>query len=148
MGASILGLSFLRSSYPPRQRDSLSPSSSPVWSKIQESSKIVVETTCQPILKDHGSCWLECKRCFLLATPVAKSFAFVWLLWKDKLAEHLLINRKLQARTSPTFLIFYFHQEVASQTRLWKFLACYFRCKLFWSLDASCFLVSSSFWLA
>ncbi len=145
LGALILDLSFLWSSYPPWWRDSLSPSSLPVWSKIQESSKIVVETTCHSVLKDHGSCRLECKHCFSLATPVAKSFAFVWLLWKDKFAEHLLINRNLQARTSPMFLIFYFHQEVASPTRLWKFLACYLCRKLFWSLNASCFLVPSSF---
>ncbi len=148
LGALILGLSFLQSSYPLQRCNSLSPSSLPVWSKIQESSKIMVETTCQLVLEDHGSCWLERKRCFSLATPVAKSFAFVWLLWKDKLAEHLLINRKLQARTSPTFLIFYFHQEVASQTHLQQFLACYFHHELFWSLNASCFLVLSSFWLA
>jgi hypothetical protein len=77
LGALILGLSFLRSSYPPQRRDSSSPSSSPVQLKIQESSKIMVETTCQPILEDHDSCWLEPKCCFLLATPVAKSFAFV-----------------------------------------------------------------------
>ncbi len=148
LGASILGLSFLRSSYPPQWCNSLSSSSSPVWLKIQESLKIVVETTCQPILKDHGSHRLERKRRFSLATPIAKSFTFVWLLWKDKLAKHLLISRKLQARTSPTFLIFYFHQEVASQTCLRKFLACYFRRELFWSLHVSCFLVLSSFQLA
>ncbi len=39
--------------------------------------KIVVETTCQPVLKDHGSRRLERKRRFLLATPVTKSFAFI-----------------------------------------------------------------------
>ncbi len=99
LGASILGLSFLWSSYPPRQRNSSSSFSSPVQSKIQESSNIVVETTCQPVLQDHGSCWLECKRRFLLATPVAKSFAFVWLLWKDKLAKHLLVNRSHEPDT-------------------------------------------------
>jgi hypothetical protein len=32
--------------------------------------------------------------------------------------------------TIGTFLIFYFHREVASQTLLLKFLACYFRCEL------------------
>ena len=98
-------------------------------SKIQKSSKIVVETTCQPVLEDHGSRWLECKHCFLLATPVAKSFTFAWLLWKDKFAEHFLINRSHEP-DMPT-----------------NFFACYFRCELFWSLNASCFLVLSSFWL-
>ncbi len=148
LGNLILGLSFLQSSYPPWWHNSSSSSSLSVRSKIQESSKIVVETNCQPVLEDHGSRRLEHKRCFLLATPVAKSFAFIWLLWKDKLTEHLLINRKSWARMSPKFLIFYFYQEVVSQTRLRKFLACYFRRELFWSLNASCFLVLSSFWLA
>ncbi len=99
LGASILGLSFLRSSYPPRRHDSSSSSSLSVRSKIQKSSKIVVETTCQPILEDHGSRPLECKHPFLLATPVAKSFAFVWLLWKDKLAKHRLINKSHESDT-------------------------------------------------
>ena len=53
LGALILGLSFLQASYPPRRRDSSSTSS------IKDSKS--------------GSCWLERKRCFLLATPVAKS---------------------------------------------------------------------------
>ncbi len=47
-------------------------------SKIKESLKIVVETTCQPVLEDHDSFWLECKRRFLLATLVTKSFAFLF----------------------------------------------------------------------
>jgi hypothetical protein len=37
----------------------------------------MVETTCQPVLEDHGSRRLECKRHFSFATPVMKSFAFV-----------------------------------------------------------------------
>ncbi len=37
----------------------------------------MVETTCQPVLEDHGSHRLERKRHFLLATPITKSFAFV-----------------------------------------------------------------------
>ncbi len=53
----------------------------------------MVETACQPVLKDHGSCWLECKHRFLLATPILKSFTLVWLLWRDNFAEYLLINR-------------------------------------------------------
>ena len=125
LGALIFGLSFLQSSYPPHWRDSSSPSSLPVWLKIQESSKIVVETTCQPVLEDHGSRWLERKHRFLLATPVAKSFAFVWLLWKGKLAKHLLINRSHEPDT-PT-----------------KFLPCYFHCKL--CLVSQRILLSSPF---
>ncbi len=150
--------------------------------KFKSHSKIMVETTCQPLLEDHSSRWLECKHCFLLATPVTKSFAFrFWLLWKDKFAEHHIFNqrckshskivvettcqpvledhdscrleckrrfllatlvtksftfvfdcsgkinlpsnRKFRARTSPTFLAFYFWStEVTSQTHLQSFL--------------------------
>ncbi len=73
----------------------------------------MVETTCQPFLEDHNSCQLE-RRCrFLLATLVTKSFTFIWLLWRDNFAEHLLTNRSHKPDT-PT-----------------KFLACYFRRKLF-----------------
>ena len=40
----------------------------------------MVETTLQPILKDHGSRRQERKHRFLLATPVTKSFAFILIL--------------------------------------------------------------------
>ncbi len=35
-----------------------------------------------------------------------------WLLWRDDFAKHLLTNRKLRARTSPTFLASYFRCEL------------------------------------
>ncbi len=48
------------------------------------------------------------------------SFTFVCMLWRDNFAEHLLINRSHEPDTST------------------KFLACYFRRELFWSLNAIC----------
>ncbi len=47
-------------------------------STVKSHSKIVVETTCQPVLEDHDSRRLERKLRFLLATLVTKSFAFVF----------------------------------------------------------------------
>ncbi len=112
LGTSILGLSLIQASYPPQRRNSLSTSS------FRDSR--------------DGSRRLERKHCFSLATPIAKLFTFVWLLWKDKFAKHLLINRKLQARTSPTFLVFLLliNRSHKPDTPT-KFLVCYFCCKPF-----------------
>ncbi len=81
----------------------------------------MVESSCQPVLKDHNSRWLECKRQFLLATLIAKSFTFVF----DCSGEIILPS-------------IFWSTEVTSQTCLLKFPACYFPRELFfWSLDAS-----------
>ena len=74
LGISILGLSFLQASYPPRRRDSSSTSS------IEDSrvTRRSWETTCQPTLEDHDSRQPERKRHFLLAYSrhEGSSFAF------------------------------------------------------------------------
>ena len=92
--------------------------------KFKSHSKIVVETTCQPVLEDHDSRWLERKRCFSFATLVTKSFTFVFDC-SGKI--NLPSNRKLRARTSPTFFCFLLlinrSHEPDTPT---KFLACYF----------------------
>jgi hypothetical protein len=80
----------------------------------------VVETTCQPVLEDHNSCWLECKRHFLLATLVTKSFAFVFDC-----------SGKIN---SPSI---FSSTEVKSQTHLQSFLLVIFGASSFWSLSAS-----------
>ncbi len=108
----------------------------------------MVETACQPVLDDHGSCWLECKHCFLLAspvaksggcrlerkhrfslaTPVAKSFTFVWLLWRDNFAEQQKVTSRNVSYVSCFLLLINRNHEPDTPT---KFLACYFRCELF-----------------
>ena len=121
LGTLILGLSFLQASCPPQQRDSSSTSS------IGDS-------------KDSGH-QLERKRHFLLVTPIAKPFTFVFDC-SGKI--NLPSNRKSQARTSPTFFCFLLlinrSHEPDTPT---KFLACYFRREPF--LVSRCILLSSPF---
>ncbi len=88
--------------------------------KFKSHLKIAVETACQPVLEDHSSCRLECKRRFSLATLIRKSFTFVF----DCSGEIFLPS-------------IFSSTEVMSQTRLLKFLVCYFHSELFWSLNAS-----------